>query len=169
MNLIGCSFHAGPTDDDFEIYEHTINNIAFIFDFAKSLGMDVKFVDIDDGYKGHDIKVLDNYHGPITKTIERHFKDPPFNIIPEPGQYFVTSSSKLICNIITKRPKYNEDGTIKSCIYCVNGSIYQSFVPVYIRSLIEPPRNLASNIAGRKKYPSKIYGISCDGTDLIRI
>jgi diaminopimelate decarboxylase len=37
---------------------------------------------------------------------------------------------------------------------------------VYIREIIKPPRILAKN-AGRKKYPSKIYGISCDGTDLI--
>lgn len=167
MNLIGCSFHAGPTDYDFEIYEHTLKNMAFLFDFAKTLGMNLKFVDIGGGYKGDNREILDNYEVLINRAIAAHFADPSIQIISEPGQYFATSSSKLVCNVVTKRPKLNPDGSVKYMVYCVNESIHQSFVMAYIRNIMKPPRILASNLPGRKKFPSVIYGITCDGTDKI--
>lgn len=167
LNFVGACFHVGPNDDDFEVYVETLVSMTDLFEFAKTVGFDPKFIDIGGAFHGRFKEALDVYEKPINEIINQYFADPSYQIISEPGQYFVTSSAKLLCNVVTKKIKRSSDGSIDCIQYGVNESMYQSFVSSLTRKIMKPPRNLSKNSENRRKYNTIIYGISCDSTDIL--
>jgi ornithine decarboxylase len=111
---------------------------------------------------------------------------PGFEIISEPGTYFVCSAVTLAATVIAKREteipiteqeaEKHDDGTSKSLMYYLNDGTYTSFMPLMLERLLEPDKfmlpRLIPNVdrdlkRGSQLFKSTIWGPTCDGVDWI--
>ncbi|XP_070492982.1 ornithine decarboxylase 2-like [Chironomus tepperi] len=96
INLVGIAFHVGLVLTDHEVYERALDTVRKLFDYAESLDMKLKFVDIGGGFIGRDPEIFDNYARSINSGIEKNFPSIEVQIIAEPGSGFICAS----CNSI---------------------------------------------------------------------
>lgn len=163
MNLIGISFHVGSGSKNFKIFYDALAEVRKLFDFAKSVGLTLNFVDIGGGFFGHDFSLLENYAKFINAGIEKFFNDPQIAIISEPGRYIMDTAAKIATQITLKKKK--SDGKI---LYYVNEGIYMSFLISFTYN-----ENLKFSVIRKspkkiiKAFPSIIYGVSCSSKDVI--
>lgn len=167
INLIGVSFHAGPVGDDFDLYNRTLKIVSKLFQFAKVNEIYMNLVDIGGGFCGKDLNSLNMNSEVINSVLETCFPDPSIKVIAEPGRYFVTSSTMLVCNIITKKIKRTEDGSIEHISYYLNDSMHNSFSTDYVELFSKVPINVNARSENRPKYLSSFYGNTCDSDDKI--
>lgn len=113
LNLVGVSFHVGSYSKDFEVYGRAIKAVRELFDYAATVGFDLNLVDIGGGFCGDDPLILDEYAIHINHAIDKYFSDPHYEIISEPGRYFVSSAFTCVISIHSKKVKYDEDGSIQ--------------------------------------------------------
>ncbi|KAL7027702.1 hypothetical protein ACKWTF_005537 [Chironomus riparius] len=166
INLIGIAFHVGLVLTDHGVYERALNAVRILFDYAESLDMKLKFVDIGGGFIGRDPLIFDNYAKSINDGIERLFPSTEIQIIAEPGRYFVESAFSLAAQVILKRNF--EDG---HAYYYLNDSMFSSFLINFLfniqlqfsvirkSKLKHKPKEMMSTIWGSSTNPlDKIIG-----------
>lgn len=164
MNLIGVSFHVGCGNTDHTVYKRALCTVRDLFDFAAVEGFDLKFVDIGGGFLGNDMSLLDGYASSINDGVEKYFNHPSFQIISEPGRYFVESAFKLAVEIILK--KISADGHVH---YYINEGIYMSFMIGFLydyKLTFSVVRKSSSTIEVGEKL-STVWGSSCNSKDKI--
>lgn len=131
-NLIGCAFHVGSGCLEFSAYDNALAAVKEIFEFAATLGYDLKVVDMGGGWPGADtgdnlpepenkedelhpeqhksgiveIPPFSAFAEHVSKLLDKHFKDPKYEIAAEPGRYFATEAVIQACSVIAKRPIY---------------------------------------------------------------
>ena len=164
LNLIGVSFHVGSGCNEYSIYEKALHAVKDIFLLAEDVGFNLNFVDIGGGFCGDDTSKLENYAFYINKGIDELFNDPKYEIIAEPGRYFVTSAFTLVCNIHSKRVKYNDNGQVDTINYFLNDGFYQSFGGSLLENQIKYPRLLFPP-KSTLKHTSTFWGTTCDSID----
>jgi len=130
MNLIGIAFHVGLVLTDHGVYERALNTVRVLFDYAETLEMRLKFVNIGGGFIGRDHSIFDNYAKSINAGIEKNFSSNNVEIIAEPGRYFVDSAFSIAAQVILKR--ISEDGHIH---YYLNDSMFTSFLMNFLYNL----------------------------------
>jgi ornithine decarboxylase len=168
LNLIGISFHVGSYSKDFEVYGKAIKAVRELFDYAATVGYDLHLVDIGGGFCGDDPEILDLYADHINQAIDKYFSDPNYEIISEPGRYFVSSAFTCVIGIHSKRIKYAADGTIEHINYYMNDGIYQTFLGYHLDGIIKYP-NILENVNNKsgKTYKCTLWGNTCDSIDKI--
>lgn len=164
INLFGISFHVGSGTTDHQVYERALDAVRELFDYAESLNIKLKFVDIGGGFIGKDRSIFENYAKSINLGIESNFSSSNIEIIAEPGRYFVDSAFSIVAQVILKKP--HEDGQL---YYYLNESIYMSFLMTYLYeedlqfSIIRQ-----SNLEEKSKEKlSTVWGCTCNSKDKI--
>lgn len=165
LNLVGVSFHVGSYSKDFEVYARAIKAVRDLFDFALTVGFDLNLVDIGGGFCGDDPEILDKYAVYINSALEEYFKDPHYEIIAEPGRYFVSSAFTLFMNVHSKKVKLNENGEISQMHYYVNDGIYQTFLGYFMDGIVKFPKLWDAENPLSPKFSSQIWGNTCDSID----
>lgn len=77
LNIKGVSFHVGCGSTDPKAFPNAIQNAKKVFEFGKSLGFEMNFLDIGGGYPGTDTDQI-TFEGiarSINQGLEDHFKD----------------------------------------------------------------------------------------------
>lgn len=171
LNLIGVSFHVGSGSNEYSIFSKALQAVRDLFDLAANVGFDLTFVDIGGGFCGDGSTKLKDYALHINKGISELFDDEKYEIISEPGQYFVTSAMTLVCNIHSKRIGYNDDGQVEHINYYMNEGIYLSFVGCHVHETPIFPnfiyKSTRENGSKAIKHASSLWGNSCDACDIV--
>ncbi|XP_047370309.1 ornithine decarboxylase 1-like isoform X2 [Vespa velutina] len=90
--------------------------------------------------------------------------DPTIEIISEPGRYYVTSAFTLAGYLHSKRT-INEGNNLKH-MYYVNCGVYNGFIEELLNLKSRHPISLFNPVSD-KKYPSILWGPTCDSYDCI--
>lgn len=165
LNIIGTSFHVGSGCDDPQSYCSAINKSLDVFNMASNLGFKVYLLDIGGGFPGDlDADKFITIANVINQELDifRNFY-PLLQVIAEPGRFFSTSCGTLCTSIIGK--KY-DDYYEKKFQYYVNSSIYGIFNNI-IFDKATPIFEVINKKDDSTKYPSTIFGQTCDSMDKI--
>lgn len=60
LDLVGIAFHIGLGFKDVKVFKTSIETCAKTFDFGKSLGFEMRILDIGGGYPGNDLEEFVN-------------------------------------------------------------------------------------------------------------
>lgn len=169
MNLIGISFHAGSNCEDKEIFQNALFTIKQLFDFALTLGFHLNFVDIGGGFIGNDEVLMEKYSRDINLGIEKYFDNESFEIIAEPGRYFVSSAFTLVCGVIARRCQQKLLDDQFTFDYYVNDGIFNSFLGKYLGKSLNKQtfQVLNTNEKDEQLYNSTVWGQTCDILDVL--
>lgn len=163
VNLIGVSFHVGSSSKDFAVFEGALGSVRRVIDVAADFGFDLKFVDIGGGFLGP-VNLLDNYAKSINFGIEKHFSDPSFRIISEPGRFLVDSALHLATPVVLKRVQ--PDGHI---FYYIDEGMFLSFLQKVMNEAELNFKVIRKSLS--KPTPqgtlSTIWGCSCNSVDKV--
>ncbi|CAK8679921.1 unnamed protein product [Clavelina lepadiformis] len=167
LNMVGICFHTGQRNGctNAGAFQKAIGDAKTLFDFAKTVGFKFDVLDIGGGFPGSDHAPVkfSEFSNVIRHALNKHFPDEnDVRIIAEPGRYFVDTAFKLMTNVVGKRKLEDK------LEYFVGDGIYGAFNAVIAEQKFSFPKPL-EDVAGdeNKPLPSKIYGISCDGGDII--
>lgn len=168
LNLIGICFHAGFRLEIPEVFGVAIRTVKKLFEFAASIGITLKMVDVGGGFWGNDMQQVENCAAVINGAIDECFPDESVEIIAEPGSYFMQTSMKLLVNVHSKRVQRSEDGRVSRIRYFVNNGIYTSFLGFVLYDYPRaPPKVFHKSKEPRASYDAILWGQSCSSTDKI--
>jgi ornithine decarboxylase len=119
-NLVGVSFHVGSGCGSSDSYRTAIEEARMCFDFAKSRGYKMRYLDIGGGFIQKE-PLLSDVSEVINNAIHDNFKNIKPILIAEPGRFLVANIADLYCTVTGKKA---ENGVIK---YYVNNSVYGDF------------------------------------------
>ncbi|XP_035733400.1 ornithine decarboxylase 1-like [Vespa mandarinia] len=163
LTLYGFSFHAGSPCYQISAYICGIEICKQLITFAKSIGCnDIKLIDIGGGFPGESGYQIDELSHMINDAIKEI--DPTIEIISEPGRYYVTSAFTLAGYLHSKRT-INEGNNLKH-MYYVNCGVYNGFIEELLNLKSRHPISLFNPVSD-KKYPSILWGPTCDSYDCI--
>lgn len=169
MNLIGISFHAGSYCEDKEIFQDALLTVRKLFNLASLFGIQLRFVDIGGGFVGNDERLMKKYSNDINRGIEDYFADEKYEIIAEPGRYFVSSAFTLVCSVVARRCRPKGDQTIFD--YYVNDGIFNSFLGKYVGKSLSKQifhvLNKNKEEEDKTLHNSTIWGQTCDIIDVL--
>ncbi|XP_003739313.1 ornithine decarboxylase [Galendromus occidentalis] len=111
LNIVGVSFHVGCSKKSCVMFTNAIESARRLFDYGERLGFDMKLLDIGGGFPGY--RGCEAEFGElataISTVIDNLFpKKGAYEIIAEPGTFFVASAFTLFSRIIGKKI-FNED------------------------------------------------------------
>jgi len=182
LPVIGVSFHIGSDSEDATTYTKAISICRKLFNVGKSLGHQMRFLDLGGGFPGCDNKKnsLDQCADAINKGLEEDFpvgEFPPdkLQIVAEPGRYFAMTPVSLVTHIIgaTRVPasritKKDSDSNKDGYMYYMNDGVHGSFGAVIYSDA--HPTGTALLISRQpsqdeRTYPSIVWGPTCTGQD----
>lgn len=140
LNVVGVSFHNGSDCNDVLAYQRTIANCKQVFEWAQQFGFDMRILDIGGGFPGHkDLDgtgvSFDELASVINAALDLHFpeadpqtgKPTNYEIIAEPGRYYVASALTFVGMVMAKRVE-RDDETGNDCfMYYLNDGVYGAF------------------------------------------
>lgn len=176
MNVIGVAFHVGSDSKNPDSFRSALEMSREVSDIASRMGFEFSLLDLGGGFPG-DIDFTDDNNlfyqmvDVIRKSLEKSFpqtKFPDLQIIAEPGRYFVSSALTLLVKVIGKR-SYVQNGNTYM-MYYLNDGLFGSFLlkfwePELVKTL--RPYLSETEISGRKKFRSILFGPTCDSTDVV--
>lgn len=176
LNVVGVSFHVGSGCMSSRSFESAIKDSKSVFDIGIKNGFQMKLLDIGGGFLGEDTETVKfaDIASVINNSINEHFeelkeKNENFKIIAEPGRFFAETSHTLVLSIINKKVEVNSETGDKKYIYYVNDGVYSSFFNIPMDHFVVTEKNLFpfNERDSPKKYPSTIFGPTCDSIDKI--
>lgn len=167
MNLIGISFHVGSFCDDHQIFQNALLMVRNLFDFASETGIRMNFIDIGGGFVGNDESLMEKYACDVNRGVEEYFADEKFEIISEPGRFFVSSSFTLVCNVIAKKQKPGLNEHEPHFDYYINDGIFNSFLGKFVGKKLNKIVFEVLNPRGNDelRHCCTIWGQTCDIID----
>jgi len=164
LEIHGVSFHAGSGASS-SAYLSALKDARAAFQMGLAKGFPMRILDIGGGFPGTE----EEHHSldKISKLIAPHLKSDwsGVELISEPGRFFCSEAQTLATQVIGKRVRKDK---VTDCRreYTINDGVYQSFnCMFYDHSILlkedADPENKTS------KYPSLIFGQTCDGLDTI--
>ncbi|KAF2896621.1 hypothetical protein ILUMI_09564 [Ignelater luminosus] len=170
INVVGVSFHVGSGCHDPSAFHGAIEAARFVFDFASTLGYDFNLLDIGGGYPGEMDDSINKYGKIINLALEEYFPNKSIKIISEPGTFFVGSAFTLACNVHSSKKVVTQDPvtgkTSTQFMYYINDGVFGSLSCVISYHILKIPKPL-KNYSGAKKFPSIIWGPTCDSMDQV--
>ncbi|KAF8385023.1 odc-1 [Pristionchus pacificus] len=171
--VIGVSFHVGSGCNDPSAYRVALGHARNLFDLGLGLGHKMEIVDIGGGFPGGE------HHTPfeqiaalIRSAVGEFFPEPEVRLIAEPGRFFAARPFTLVANVIAHTAVPAEKITKNACdaaatghMYYINDGVYGSFNCILFDHAHPTGRPLF-DIEG-EKYPSTIWGPTCDSLDQI--
>ena len=181
LKVVGVSFHVGSGCSNLATYAVAIRAARGIFDIAESLGFKMELIDIGGGFTGHFDEQGNVKFGQIADAINSSIDelfpaDSGVRVIAEPGRYFAETAASLFTPVYGQRDRLsdNGDGSVKSKDYWLTDGVYGSFncmiydaqSPAY-RILRAPLLPLPTAEDEAVKFPSTLWGPTCDSIDVI--
>ena len=168
LDIIGVSFHVGSGCEDAQVYWTALSDCKKVFEIAKSIDIQMSLIDIGGGFPGTDDAIVsfESMAEVINRGIDELFVDMPgIRFIAEPGRYFVASSHTIVCSIINKKEKINQETGEKLITYYISDGVYKSFSNIIFD--YAKPVFIPFNERNEKTYQSILYGESCDSLDIV--
>ncbi|XP_058831831.1 ornithine decarboxylase 1-like [Topomyia yanbarensis] len=170
LDVIGISFHIGSGSEDHSCFYGAIKCARSLFEFARTIGFDLRLLDIGGGFPGDHDKPIDSYAKTINSALQRFFPlKSNVRVIAEPGRYYVASAVTLIANVQSKRIVRDPQGDILDIMYYLNDGLFGSFD--WLNPRHSPPLVIPGNRqlvrSQTERFPSTLWGPTCDSTDLI--
>lgn len=170
LNLVGTSFHVGSASTNSYVFNNAIIYCKEVFDYAQSKGFsDMHLLDIGGGFTKESFK---DAAGVITDSLTSQFnvndQNNKVKVIAEPGRYFAEETFTFFTPVIGQKRKddimeyWMSDGLYGS----FNCIIYDQQVPLY-KVLRNPLLGPIDSMHHDIKYPSILWGASCDTYDKI--
>jgi ornithine decarboxylase len=164
LEIHGVSFHAGSGASS-SAYLSALKDARAAFQMGLAKGFPMRILDIGGGFPGTE----EEHHSldKISKLMAPHLKSDwsGVELISEPGRFFCSEAQTLATQVIGKRVRKDK---VTDCRreYTINDGVYQSFnCMFYDHSVLlkedADPENKTN------KYPSLIFGHTCDGLDTI--
>ncbi|KAM6965880.1 ornithine decarboxylase-like [Tautogolabrus adspersus] len=181
LEVIGVSFHVGSGCTECGAFKQAIADARQVFDKADLMGFQMRLLDIGGGFSGReDFQVkFEEFSESINGALEKYFP-PDFGvqIIAEPGRYYVESAFTLAASVIARRVitddveelcNGEENNPDKVMMYYLNDGVYGSLsclINDAAHSVVEPYLHRAVD-KSEKRYPSVVWGPTCDSLDKI--
>lgn len=179
LNVIGVSFHVGSGCLDANAFGDAVVRAKNVFDQAKTMGYDFKFLDVGGGFPGADVKdgiTFEKVAAVLGPIVDRLFPD-DVRVIAEPGRYYVASAFTLSVNVIGRRTNMahqDQTGTSPEYMYYVNDGMYGSFNCIIFDHQVVRPKVLMKNELfaygqdlPEAEYESSVWGPTCDSIDCL--
>ncbi|CAF1028826.1 unnamed protein product [Didymodactylos carnosus] len=193
IHLVGCSFHVGSRCYDINVYKEALEFARKIFDIVhdEEYGFQFSIIDIGGGFTGHNWdkpsfpEVAQSIHEMINKLFP---EKKGYQLMAEPGRYFSSGDTILVCSIIARRlhnkeysskeeiseaqkEKTKEKALIESAenIYYINDGIYGTFNAIVFDHKVFIVHYLTKSNDKQipEQYKSVIFGPTCDSIDCI--
>jgi len=153
LNIAGFSFHVGSGCQDPELYLRAIDDCLEAVDIARDIGFFPTIIDIGGGFE-------ETTFAKFAKVIDEKVREhPQYQWIAEPGRFMVSSSHVLVVNVIGKKR------TSEGFTYYLNDGVYGSFNCIFFDHAV--PEVCPFNERDGPRYPSTIFGPTCDSLDKI--
>jgi ornithine decarboxylase len=169
LEIHGVSFHAGSGASS-SAYLSALKDARAVFQMGLAKGFPMRVLDIGGGFPGTE----EEHHSldKISKLITPYLKTDwsGVELISEPGRFFCSEAQTLATQVIGKRVRKAKDKNPKKPDvhreYTINDGVYQSFnCMLYDHSvLLKEDTDPESKT---HKYPSTLFGQTCDGLDTI--
>ena len=153
LNIAGFSFHVGSGCQDPELYLRAIDDCLEAVDIARDIGFFPTIIDIGGGFEE---ATFSKFAKVIDEKVREH---PQYQWIAEPGRFMVSSSHVLVVNVIGKKR------TSEGFTYYLNDGVYGSFNCIFFDHAV--PEVCPFNERDGPRYPSTIFGPTCDSLDKI--
>ena len=153
LNIVGFSFHVGSGCQDVSLFLKAIDDCIQASEIAQSLGFFTEIIDIGGGFEPD---TFEDFAPHIDAKVREH---PQFQWIAEPGRFMVSSSHTLVVNVIGKKKVGDR------FVYYMNDGVYGSFNCIYFDHA--QPEVCPFNERDGPRYPSTIFGPTCDSLDKI--
>lgn len=153
LNVVGFSFHVGSGCRDAQLYIKAIDNCLAASELARELGFFTDIIDIGGGFEP---ETFLQFAKVIDEKVREH---PQFQWIAEPGRFMVSGSHILVVNVIGKKKVGDR------YVYYMNDGVYGSFNCIYFDHA--QPEVCPFNERDGPRYPSTIFGPTCDSLDKI--
>lgn len=99
QNVVGVSFHVGTGCDDLIAWSNALKSVKELFDYGKSCGYNMKYVDLGGGWPGIERNIkCEDIIVELRKSLDSLFDEKDIVIFAEPGRYFCESIVN-ICSI----------------------------------------------------------------------
>lgn len=185
LEVVGVSFHVGSGCQTPSAYQMALELAAEVFQCGARLGFQFSLLDIGGGFPGHrdSQDMFGRVTGAILKGLEHSFSGyPNLRIIAEPGRYYACSTHALAVNVISKRvedepispaPKpispasSSASPSSKTFMYYLNDGVYGSFNCILFDHVTPTPAALETQPSHAPRYPTSLWGPTCDGLDKI--
>ncbi|XP_010935192.1 ornithine decarboxylase [Elaeis guineensis] len=168
LAVVGVSFHVGSGVMRSQVFHGAIAAAKAVFNAAGQLGMPhMHILNIGGGFTAG--AQFDEASGFINSALLQYFADEPsLKVIAEPGRFFAETAFTLATNIIGKRVReelreyWINDGIYGSmnCILYDHASV--NALPLACSSDSDNP-----TCQGKKRYPSTVFGPTCDALDTV--
>lgn len=170
LSVIGFSFHVGSNCLSTESFYEAIHDCRTATDIATRLGFNISMIDIGGGFTCISEKinfedVAKRLNDGIEDFFEKEVETGDIEFISEVGRYLVEKSHTLVLNVIGKKRVRDDETGKEIIVYYVNESTYGSFN--CIKNDSYSPILLPYNERTESLIQSRVYGVSCDGSDMI--
>ena len=164
LNIVGVSFHVGSGATDPHVFAQAVHDSRAVFNLARNYGHSPKVLDVGGGFSTGNFEVMAHT---LALALDEHFPG-DFELLAEPGRYFVESAFTLACNVIARRGIRNL-GSYDSCMLFLNDGVYQNFMDSLLSHWRPKPRILltSNTDASTTECQYSIWGPTCDGVDQI--
>jgi ornithine decarboxylase len=165
LNVVGISFHIGSGCQDPMQFDNAIKDARKVFDIAKNkFNINMNLLDLGGGFVDETFEETAEI---INNSLEKNFGDiENLRVIAESGRMIVNNSHTLVLSIIGKKESIDKETGEKHFTYTINNSVYSAFNNI-IFDHAKPTILPFNERNGKKKYNSRIYGITCDIIDMI--
>lgn len=185
LNVIGVSFHVGSGCYDASAYATAVLAARSVFDVAVQIGFNFNLLDIGGGFPGAPDAAItfEEICAIVNPLLEEHFPaSSGVRIIAEPGRFYSASAFTLVVNIVARRTVKGSqlketDKTVEAAcfkdsdelgfMYYVNDGVYGSFNCLVFDHATVHPEVLDKKDKEAEKFPSSIWGPTCDSLDCI--
>jgi ornithine decarboxylase len=162
LNVRGMSFHVGSQCLAPEDFQAALARARFVWDEAKSLGVDLEVLDIGGGLPAPyrtDVLSLEEYCRYLRQALDEAFGDVPARIIAEPGRVLCADAATLVTGVIGKSMRNGLPW------YIIDDGLYGSFSGKVYDHADFPL--LARDGDLRPVGPCVVAGPTCDSSDVV--
>jgi ornithine decarboxylase len=171
-HIVGVSFHVGSGCEDPSAFGKAVRDAGTVFEWGAQCGMTMRLLDIGGGFQGDETlkPALADVASQVNAELWRFPQGTVF--IAEPGRYFATKSHTVVLRVHSRRVMRDEQGSPIKVLYYVNDGVYQSFNSILFDHQhplprIVPTPNTLSITSSSPRYPSTMFGPTCDSLDCI--
>ncbi|XP_013392112.1 antizyme inhibitor 2 [Lingula anatina] len=157
-------------------YHHTIRLCRDIFDEAKSMDYNLNLLDIGGGFAGYAVENNPTFSDAakvINMALDEYFpKEENFEVIAEPGVYYVQSAFTLALRVIGKRVLRSATSakvSEQSYFYYVNDGIHGSFciIKSFMADKLVGNFHVLKDDVQMPVYQSTLWGPTLNPDDLL--
>ena len=162
----GISFHVGSQQRDVGQWDSAISQCKYLFDSAKSDGIQLKLINLGGGFPAHYLQPtheLEVYANEITRRLDEDFGDNLPEIIIEPGRSLVADAGVIVTEVvmISKKSVLNQHEWLYVDCGLFGGLIETIDESIKYPIFVENP----SSVKERKEFI--LAGPTCDSMDIL--